>query len=150
MTLAVGHLHPRRDDWVNFAGTLGQQQVGKIDQAYGVSLYYEQQKLKGQDPGMSQAQLAFQGNEAGRTAAVATVEQLTGVHIDHFAEVNLDGFYELARVLGGVEKCSASTTRPAMMSAPRCEFPGNAATSIPGSGGRHWHSSASETGFAQP
>jgi hypothetical protein len=27
------------------------------------------------------------------------------VHIDHFAEVNLDGFYELARVLGGVEVC---------------------------------------------
>ena len=101
---AVGFSIPR-DDWVNFAGTLGPQQVGKIDQAYGVSLYYEQQKLKGQDPGMSQAQLAFQGNEAGRAAAVATVEQLTGVHIDHFAEVNLDGFYELARVLGGVEVC---------------------------------------------
>jgi hypothetical protein len=36
---------------------------------------------------------------------VATVESLTGVHIDHFAEVNLDGFYELASVLGGVEVC---------------------------------------------
>ena len=33
------------------------------------------------------------------------MEQLTGVHIDHFAEVNLDGFYELAKVLGGVEVC---------------------------------------------
>jgi hypothetical protein len=27
------------------------------------------------------------------------------VHVDHFAEVNLDGFYELAKVLGGVEVC---------------------------------------------
>jgi LCP family protein required for cell wall assembly len=54
---------------------------------------------------MSQNQVAFQGNEAGRAAAVATVEQLTGVHIDHFAEINLDGFYELARVLGGVQVC---------------------------------------------
>jgi len=36
---------------------------------------------------------------------VATVEALTGVHIDHFAEINLDGFYELAKVLGGVEVC---------------------------------------------
>ena len=36
---------------------------------------------------------------------MATVEKLTGVHIDHFAEVNLDGFYELAKVLGGVEVC---------------------------------------------
>ncbi len=101
---AVGFSIPR-DDWVSFAGMVGPQQAGKIDQAYGVSMYYEQQKLRAQNPGMSQDQLAFLGNEAGRTAAVATVEQLTGVHIDHFAEVNLDGFYELAKVLGGVEVC---------------------------------------------
>src|ERR1022692_1729393 len=101
---AVGFSIPR-DDWVSFAGTAGPQQVGKIDQAYGVSMYYQQQKLRAQNPGMSQDQLAFLGNEAGRTAAVATVEKLTGVHIDHFAEVNLDGFYELANVLGGVEVC---------------------------------------------
>jgi hypothetical protein len=36
---------------------------------------------------------------------VATVESFTGVHIDHFAEINLDGFYELAKVLGGVQVC---------------------------------------------
>jgi LCP family protein required for cell wall assembly len=101
---AVGFSIPR-DDWVDFAGTVGPQQVGKIDQAYGVSMFYEQQKLRAQDPSISQDQLAFLGNEAGRTAAVAAVEKLTGVHIDHFAEVNLDGFYELAKVLGGVEVC---------------------------------------------
>ena len=101
---AVGFSIPR-DDWVNFAGTVGSQQQGKIDQAYGVSMFYAQQQLKAQNPGISQNQLAFQGNEAGRKAAVDTVEQLTGVHIDHFAEVNLDGFYELASVLGGVEVC---------------------------------------------
>jgi LCP family protein required for cell wall assembly len=101
---AVGFSIPR-DDWVNFAGTVGPQQQGKIDQAYGVSMYYEQAKLKQQNPNISQNALAFQGNEAGRTAAVATVEKLAGVHIDHFAEVNLDGFYELANVLGGVEVC---------------------------------------------
>ena len=101
---ATGFSIPR-DDWVQFAGTVGPQQVGKIDQAYGVSMFYEQEKLRAQHPGMSQNQLAFLGNEAGRTAAVATVEKLTGVHIDHFAEVNLDGFYELAKVLGGVEVC---------------------------------------------
>ena len=101
---AVGFSIPR-DDWVNFAGTVGPQQSGKIDQAYGVSMYYEQAKLRQQDSGMGQDQLAFLGNEAGRRAAVATVEQLTGVHVDHFAEVNLDGFYELAKVFGGVEVC---------------------------------------------
>ena len=101
---AVGFSIPR-DDWVQFADTVGPQQVGKIDQAYGVSMYFQQAKLRQQHPGMGQDQLAFLGNKAGRAAAVATVEQLTGVHIDHFAEVNLDGFYELAKVFGGVEVC---------------------------------------------
>ena len=101
---AVGFSIPR-DDWVNFADTLGTQQVGKIDQAYGVSMAAKESELRTQDPGMSQNQVAYQGNEAGRAATVATVEQLTGVHIDHFAEINLDGFYELAKVLGGVEVC---------------------------------------------
>lgn len=101
---AVGFSIPR-DDWVHFAGTVGPQQVGKIDQAYGVSMYYEQQKLRARDPAIGQDRLAFLGNEAGRRAAVATVEKLTGVHVDHFAEVNMFGFYELARVLGGVEVC---------------------------------------------
>ena len=101
---AVGFSIPR-DDWVNFADTLGTQQVGKIDQAYGVSLAAKESELRTQDPGTSQNQIAYQGNEAGRAATVATVEQLTGVHIDHFAEINLDGFYELAKVLGGVEVC---------------------------------------------
>ena len=101
---AIGFSIPR-DDWVSFADTLGSQQVGKIDQAYGVSLAAEESQLRQQNPGMSQDQIAFEGNEAGRAATVATVEQLTGVHIDHFAEINLDGFYELAKVLGGVEVC---------------------------------------------
>ncbi len=101
---AVGVSIPR-DDWVTFADTLGTQQVGKIDQAYGVSMAARESQLVAQDPGISQDQLAFEGNEAGRAATVATVEALTGVHIDHFAELNLDGFYELAKVLGGVEVC---------------------------------------------
>jgi LCP family protein required for cell wall assembly len=101
---AVGFSIPR-DDWVNFADTLGTQQVGKIDQAYGVSMAAKEGQLRQQDPSMNPNQVAFEGNEAGRAATVATVELLTGVHIDHFAEVNLDGFYELAKDLGGVEVC---------------------------------------------
>ena len=101
---AIGFSIPR-DDWVSFAGTLGTQQVGKIDQAYGVSLAAKESELRQQTSALNQDQIAFEGNEAGRAATVATVEQLTGVHIDHFAELNLDGFYELAKVLGGVEVC---------------------------------------------
>jgi LCP family protein required for cell wall assembly len=101
---AVGFSIPR-DDLVNYAGTVGPQQQGKIDDAYGISMYYEEGLLRQKYPNMSQSRLAFLGNEAGRKAAVATVEKLTGVHIDHFAEVNLAGFWELAKVLGGVEVC---------------------------------------------
>jgi LCP family protein required for cell wall assembly len=101
---AVGFSIPR-DDWVQFAGTIGPQQAGKVDQAYGVSMFYREQQLTQQNPNINTNTLATMGNEAGQAAAVATVEQLTGVHIDHFAAVNLYGFYELAQVLGGVEVC---------------------------------------------
>ena len=101
---AVGFSIPR-DDWVTFPETYDGQTQGKIDQAYGDALAAKESQLNQQDPSLGQNQIAFQGNEAGRAAAVATVESLTGVHIDHFAEVNLDGFYELAKVLGGVEVC---------------------------------------------
>ena len=107
---ATGFSIPR-DDLVNFAGTVGPQHQGKIDQAYGVSLYYREAQLRRKFPHMSQNKIAFLGNEAGRAAAVATVEKLTGVHIDHFAEVNLAGFYELAKVFGGVEVCLKHAVR---------------------------------------
>ncbi|HEY2578847.1 MAG TPA: LCP family protein [Streptosporangiaceae bacterium] len=109
---AVGFSIPR-DDWVNFAGMVGPQEQGKIDQAYGVSMYYQEGKLRQQQSSLSRNQVAFGGNEAGRSAAVATVEKLTGVHIDHFAEVNMDGFYELARVFGGVQVCLKHAVRDA-------------------------------------
>jgi len=101
---AIGFSIPR-DDWVTFPQTYDGQTQGKIDQAYGLALADKESQLRQQHPGMSQNQVAFGGNEAGRTAAVDTVEAFTGVHVDHFAEVNLDGFYELAKVLGGVQVC---------------------------------------------
>jgi len=101
---AVGFSIPR-DDWITFPTAYDGETQGKIDQAYGLAMAAEEDTLRTQNPHLSQDQVAFEGNEAGRAATVATVEQLTGVHIDHFAEVNLDGFYELANVLGGVEVC---------------------------------------------
>ncbi len=94
-----------RDNWVSFPQTYDGQSQGKIDQAYGDAMAEKESQLYQTNPKMPKNQIAFQGNEAGRAAAVATVSMLTGVHIDHFAEINLDGFYELAKVLGGVEVC---------------------------------------------
>jgi LCP family protein required for cell wall assembly len=105
---AVGFSIPR-DDWVNMVGTGGYGGAqGKIDQAYGFAMSNKMSQLATQEPGMSSAARNFQGNEAGRLAAVQTVEALTGVHIDHFAELNLDGFYQLAQVTGGIEACLKS------------------------------------------
>src|ERR1700749_796723 len=101
---AIGFSIPR-DDWVTFPQTYDGQTPGQIDQAYGDALAEKESQVRQQSPNMSQSQVAFQGNEAGRAATVATVESFTGVHIDHFAEINLDGFYELAKVLGGVQVC---------------------------------------------
>ncbi|MHA6792888.1 LCP family protein [Pseudonocardia bannensis] len=42
---------------------------------------------------------------AGRSTLISTVEDLTGVQIDHYAEVNLLGFYNLTTAIGGVDVC---------------------------------------------
>ena len=43
--------------------------------------------------------------DAGRVATLATVSQFLDVPIDHFAEVNMIGFYDLANALGGIQVC---------------------------------------------
>jgi LCP family protein required for cell wall assembly len=101
---AVGISIPR-DDYVTYPQPYDGETADKIDKAYGLALAARESQLEtAGHSGLTNA-IAFQGNEAGRAAAVATVEAVTGVHIDHFAEVNLDGFYELAKDLGGVEVC---------------------------------------------
>jgi len=102
---AVGYSIPR-DDYVKMYGTLGfGPKMSKIDNAYGYAKAARQTWLVQHNAKMASWQLEFQGHEAGRAAEVATVEHLTGQHIDHFAELNLDGFYMLAQAFGGVEVC---------------------------------------------
>jgi LCP family protein required for cell wall assembly len=40
--------------------------------------------------------------QAGASLLVCTVENLTGVHIDHYAQVDLLGFYRISNAIGGV------------------------------------------------
>ncbi|OBI49347.1 transcriptional regulator, LytR family protein [Mycobacterium kyorinense] len=92
-----------RDDYVPFSGVPGYNHI-KIKEAYGLTKDYAEQKLMNQ--GVSdQKQLETKGREAGRTATLRAVRNLTGVPIDYFAEVNLAGFYDLAQSLGGVQVC---------------------------------------------
>ncbi|MDQ3577177.1 MAG: LCP family protein, partial [Actinomycetota bacterium] len=51
-----------------------------------------------------------ESDSAGRAALVQTVGNLTGVRIDHYAEVTLYGFYLLTEAIDGVEVCLNHST----------------------------------------
>ena len=99
---AVGFSIPR-DDWVTFPQAYDGQSAGKIDQAYGLA--YAQSLGATVNSHMSHDQRYLAANEAGQAAEIATVKAVTGQPVDHFAEVNLAGFYELAQAFGGIEAC---------------------------------------------
>jgi LCP family protein required for cell wall assembly len=103
---AVGFSVPR-DDWVTFPQPYDGQSQGKIDQAYGLA-WAQSLSQTAAKSSMNKDQRYLLANEAGHAATIATVTALTGVHIDHFAEVNLAGFYELAQAFGGIQACLKS------------------------------------------
>ena len=41
----------------------------------------------------------------GASLLVKTVEQVTGLHIDHYAEIGFDGFATMVDAVGGVRLC---------------------------------------------
>ena len=88
-----------RDDYVNVPG-LGYK---KIKEAYGYAKYAEDSRLY--KLGVKNPDREHQAREAGRTATIKTIAALLDVPIDHFAEVNLVGFYDLATALGGIQVC---------------------------------------------
>ncbi len=88
-----------RDDYVNVPG-LGMK---KIKEAYGYAKYAEDSKLY--KAGVKEPLREHLARDAGRKATIATITELLGIPIDHFAEVNLVGFYDLATALGGIQVC---------------------------------------------
>lgn len=89
-----------RDDFVDIPG----HGKDKIKKAYGLAKEKRQEQLAGQGVKDSR-QLERDGREAGRKAQIETVRAFLGVPVDHFAELNLAGFYHLADALGGVPVC---------------------------------------------
>jgi anionic cell wall polymer biosynthesis LytR-Cps2A-Psr (LCP) family protein len=75
---------------------------GKIDGAYAWAYNEYLNKHTGSE---SHADLYLHANQAGQAATIATVQSVTGQHIDHFVEVNLAGFYYLATAFNGIEAC---------------------------------------------
>ncbi|MBF6299338.1 LCP family protein [Nocardia amamiensis] len=88
-----------RDSYVDIPG-LG---MGKINSAYGVTKAAQYVKLTEQ--GVSETDAERQSTQAGRQALIKTVAALTGLTVDHYAEVSLLGFVLLTDAVGGVEVC---------------------------------------------
>src|SRR5258707_1102401 len=89
-----------RDSYVEAPG------VGKmkINGVYG-SVHLEKLKKLVEQDGMDQAKAEPQAAEAGREALIKTVANLTGVTVDHYAEIGLLGFALITDALGGVSVC---------------------------------------------
>jgi len=91
-----------RDDLVNYPQAYDGQTEGKIDGAYA---YAYTQYISENYGKQSNSDLYLHANQAGQAATIATVQSVTGQHIDHFVEVNLAGFYSLAAAFNGIEVC---------------------------------------------
>ncbi len=89
-----------RDSYVQAPG-LGKM---KINGVYG-SVHLEKMKELVETDGMDPALAAPQATEAGREALIKTVAKLTGVTVDHYAEIGLLGFALITDALGGVDVC---------------------------------------------
>lgn len=93
-----------RDDYVRTLNGDGSVQGHyKIKEAYANAYTGAHDKAAAQ--GLKGAELEAKAREAGREATLKTVEDFTGVSVDHFAEVNLLGFYDIAKVLQPIPVC---------------------------------------------
>ena len=83
-----------RDSWVNIpACKMGNGQMSspttfKINEAFALGSLY--------------------GNHVnlGIACTIKTLEQDTGIHIDHFVSINFGGFRQMVNAVGGVEECN--------------------------------------------
>ncbi|WP_224386432.1 LCP family protein [Pseudonocardia sp. ICBG1293] len=94
-----------RDSWVEVPG-LGKRKINSA-LARGAAIAWPDLVRQG----LAGADLEREANAAGSRLLVRTVEGLTGVSIDHYAQVNLAGFADITRALGGVPVCLRAPVR---------------------------------------
>jgi LCP family protein required for cell wall assembly len=105
---AVGFSIPR-DDLVTYPKAYYDGiTTGKIDQAYYFAYVSSLNSTYGSS--MSSSERYLKANQAGQAAEIATVQAVTGVHIDNYAVMNLAGFFTLAQDFRGIEVCVTPTT----------------------------------------
>ncbi|MGJ7908846.1 LCP family protein [Actinopolyspora sp. H202] len=81
----------------------------KINGIYGRTKTTKEDELRAAG-GRTRAEIEKLSKRAGIRALTSAVESLTGVGVDHYAEVNLLGFYEVTKALGGVRVCLKRAT----------------------------------------
>jgi len=100
-----------RDDYVSLPGAPDGITKGKIKQAYGFAFDQEHRKLVAAGV-TDQTSLEQQSRDAGRVEELDTVAQLLGgVPIDHFVEVTMVAFYQVAQVVAPITVCLKEDTR---------------------------------------
>jgi LCP family protein required for cell wall assembly len=87
-----------RDSWVTIPGN----GKGKINSAYG----------DGYNAAKSAHKSEVAAQSAGLIMTIRTIEALTGLHIDHYMQVNLLGFYRISNAIGGVTVCLNAAQNP--------------------------------------
>ncbi|WP_410587935.1 LCP family protein [Amycolatopsis sp. lyj-23] len=95
-----------RDSYVDIPG-YGKH---KINSAYARAMLQARKDLQKQgvtDP----KELDVKANQAGAKKLIETVEKLTGSTIDNYAAVNLLGFSEITKAIGGVDVCLNNTVK---------------------------------------
>lgn len=99
-----------RDDLVALAGCPMRQCDGKIRQGYALGFEAERQRLTAEG-GRSTQQIHDLAREAARRTRISTVQQFLGIGIDHFVEVTMAAFYEVARVVQPITVCLKRDTK---------------------------------------
>ncbi|MHA6624747.1 LCP family protein [Pseudonocardia sichuanensis] len=89
-----------RDAYVDIPG----YRRDKINAAYPAIAARAQERLAAQGVRAGKGRDAEAAQE-GRSALIGAVERLTGQTVDHYAEINLLGFHNLTRAIGGVDVC---------------------------------------------
>jgi LCP family protein required for cell wall assembly len=90
-----------RDTYVSVPGAPNKM---KINGVYGDAKLATMKELI-ENEGMDPVEGQKRGIEAGREALIKTVAKLTGVTVDHYAEIGLLGFALITDALGGVDVC---------------------------------------------
>ncbi|WP_433786588.1 LCP family protein [Actinomycetospora sp. CA-101289] len=90
-----------RDSYVSIPGAFRRD---KINSAYPGAKADEANRLV-QSGVTDPREVDVRSSDAGRQELVRAVAELTGLTVDHYAEVNLMGFYTLTNAVGGVDVC---------------------------------------------